>query len=217
MTVLTAILLTSAVVQAQPGPNSRERVEDRRELHQDRHEARDDIRDLRALEGLLAEFDAARARHDRRTLARIDERLRRQIRAELAEGRRELRDDRREVARDRQEVRSDRRELRHDEHGSHAAADDRRDLRDDKRDLRDDQRDAAQERAALERTHQLLRELDALHGRFRPQSLERKRALIGELIHLARREVRQDKQELREDRHELREDRRETREDRRQR
>jgi hypothetical protein len=77
-------------------------------------------------------------------------------------------------------------------------------------------RDAnAEARSQAERVR-IARELAALDGRYAPVELQRKRVLIGELIQLARQEVRQDAREMHEDRRELREDRRETREDRRQ-
>lgn len=226
MLSLAALLSLSATAQAQPvhrahelREDRRERTEDKREIAKDERERTDDLRDLKALEVLAADYDLARARRDPAGLQRVDDRLRRLVKSELKESQRELRDDQREVRRSANEVRDERREVRHDEReGRHAAAAaDRRDVKDDKRDLRDDVRDAQKERAALDRYQGMLRELDSLFGRMDPPAVERKRAILGELIARARGELHEDAKEIREDKRELREDRHETREDRHER
>jgi hypothetical protein len=183
--LLTAVLLAPAgVAHAQYGRGA-EVPADRHELRQDGRERRDDRRDLRRLEDLLARFDRARARRDRGALAAVD----RAVEDELA---REWRETRVEMARDRQEI--------------------RRDVRDgDRRDFRDDRRDAAVERGVAGRRGEIAQELRSLRGRFGPPALDRKRALLDELVGLARAELAQDRQEIREDRREGREDGRDPR------
>lgn len=222
-TLLTAaaVLTLCGTAQAQRShelrEDRREVREDKREIEKDKKEINDDKNDLRSLQQLAADFDMARARGDHRALRALDERLKRHVNAELRESSRELRDDRREIKRDSREVRDDRRDLRRDEATGHHGREghDRRDLHDDKTDLRDDVRDAEKEKAAKERFAALAREVADLAGRVDPPALDRKRAIIGEMLGRAHGEIREDHKELREDRRELREDRHETREDRR--
>jgi hypothetical protein len=206
---LAAALFLPALACAQVG-------RDRRELRQDRRERRDDRRDLVRLEALLADYDRALARKDLGALVRIEDAVAAELRTERVETRVEVARDTAEVRRDRAEVRSERRELRGDVAAGDAAATagDRHDLRDDRRDLRDDRRDRAVEVGTAQRRGGIAVELASLHGRTAPPELARKRALIAELVGIARAESRQDRRETREDRREIREDRRETWEDR---
>jgi hypothetical protein len=128
---------------------------------------------------LVTRFDDAAGRRDRRALRAVEADVVRLLDAERREARVEL-------AKDRGELRDDRRDVR---------AVDRRDLRDDRRDLRDDRRD-------LRRVKAIDADFRALRGRMDRRSIERKRALLGELFQLARAEVREDRGELREDRRE---------------
>ncbi|MBJ6765435.1 hypothetical protein JGU66_32180 [Myxococcaceae bacterium JPH2] len=191
---LLATLTLSLPVLAQAG-GPPERAQDRRELREDRREQRDDRRDLHQLESLINRYDAARGRRDRNDLNRVESELRAYIASELDESHHEL-------AKDVREVRRDNRELRDDRNGwSSPGA-----RADDRRDRRDDVRDARAERASLEQTRSIARELDGLYGRTDPGSLQRKRALMGDLLQLARAEQMQNHAEMREDRRELRED-----------
>lgn len=74
----------------------------------ERLDRRDDARDLRALEQLLGEFDAARARRNLAALRGVENRVAAQLRAELAE----VRDDRRGAKGERRELQQSRRILR---------------------------------------------------------------------------------------------------------
>lgn len=213
--ILLAVLLFSCASQAQAGRDRVEKAHDRGALRQDGRETRDDWRDAARLENLVARFDAARARGDLGALAVIDAELRGLLAGELAESRAEASRDRAELRQDQRELGSDRRELRRDGPGA-VRADDRHDRNDDRRDLRDDRRDARAEVVHDARVGQINAELAGLSGRSDNPSLNRRRALMTELVALARRELRQDGRESSEDRGELREDRRETREDRRQ-
>lgn len=212
-----AILLVCGVAAAQPARNRAERQKDRREIATDNRERRDDIRDARRLQMLLAAFDQARAAANNAQLGQVDQQLLALLDAEQRESAGELRRDNAEIRRDNREIGSDKREVRRDAPGTAQKADDRRDLRDDRRDRRDDVRDRNVEAAGMARRAAIGNEYRALVGKYDPPAVGKKRALIVELSQMASVEIRQDNRELREDRRELREDRRETREDRRQR
>lgn len=193
-------------------------AQDHREVRQDERNRAEDWHNVAAVEAVLADFDRARSAGNMNGLANVDARLRNLLRAELAEGNGKVARDRAEVRRDNGEARSDRREERRDvaEARPGASADDRRDLRDDRRDRRDDVRDAHAETRAQDERLRIAGGFSELDGRYAPADLDRKRALIVDLLQLSRREVRQDARETQEDRRELREDRREKREDLRQ-
>lgn len=188
---LTAATLLAVAPAARADERARDRRElrqDHRELRQDRRAYEDDRRDLRRLEQLQAELDHALRHQDPRAVAAVDEALQRELAAERRETRREAAHEHRELRREAREG-------------------DRRDFRDDRRDLR-------VEGAMAGRRGQIGAELGSLRGRYGPGELERRRALLRELVQLARAELREDVREYREDRRELREDRREHREDR---
>jgi hypothetical protein len=209
--LLCGVLLVSraASAQAEPVHGAREEARDRREMSQDRREAREDYFDLKSLEALRAEFEAARARRDMRALEGIDRRIREQASRELADDAGDLRRAERELHRDRRELRADeRRTVRDAVETRPGERRDQAELRRDRRELRDDARDAAARRADLQRHRELLGEIHRLGGRLDPAALDRKHAILGELIEIARFELRQDARELREDRRELREDHR---------
>jgi hypothetical protein len=179
---MTRIPLAAALLIALPAAGSAQYapapvmpVPERHELRQDRRQLTDDRRDLAWFEELVSRYDAARARRSRRALAAVEHDV-----AWALE--RELREARREVGQARREARSDWREDRHER-------------RDDRRDLRDDRRDARQIEA-------LRAEFSDLRGRMSPRALDRKRMVIVELTHVARAELREDRRELREDRRE---------------
>lgn len=215
---IIAVSLLGSLCLAQPARNVQERRADRRELASDTGERRDDRRDLATVQGLLAQFEIARAAGDLVALGRLDEAVRLQLRTERRETRTETARDRAEVRRDRSELASDRHELRRDvARGAppRVKADDRRDLRDDRRDRRDDKADLAAEQRARATVAELSAEWAALLGKTDPESLAHKQRILERLVREAELERAQNAQELREDRRELREDRRESREDRR--
>jgi hypothetical protein len=188
LAALLAALVPSSG-HAQPRGARPDWAQDRGELGRDRREGRDDLRDLRRVEQLLADYDLAARARNRRALRQLEETALRMVRQEWIEGERELAADRGELARSRQEAR----------HG---------DL-DDRRDLRDDRRDAVAEARSQERLRQIGEGLWSLRGRFRPGEVARKRELIEAMVRLARSELRGDREERREDRREYREDHRE--------
>ncbi len=208
---LLAVLAVVLPGVACAGPaNSVQRAQDRHEIRTDKARRYDDWRDLNRLQGVLAKLDVARSNNNAAGLAAVDDELRTLVARELGEDRVEVAQAKAEVRRDNREVRSENREIRQDlamgKPGQ--AMNDLHDRRDDIRDRRDDIRDAKVEKADLNRTRAIALELNSLAGRFDAPSLDRKRALITDLIALAKVEVVQDRRELREDRRELREDRR---------
>ncbi|SEM88250.1 hypothetical protein SAMN05444354_12513 [Stigmatella aurantiaca] len=182
------------------GPHDRrERHENRQEAQQNRQEQRDDRWDLKQLENLIARFDTATSHRHRDALRQVDADLRAYVALELKETRYELSDAQSEVRRDHHEL--------HDARG-------RREFQDAQHDRRDDVRDVRRESESLKRTRVIQRELEDLYGRMDRNSLHHKRALMMELLQLARAEQAQNRKEIREDRRESREDRRQARDDR---
>jgi hypothetical protein len=197
---LLATMAFALPALALAGPNDRrERHENRQEAHQNRQEQRDDRWDLKQLENLIARFDAASSRRHQTALRQVDSDLRAYVALEMQETRYELSDAQSEARRDHHEV--------HDARGRGQYQDARRDQRDDVRDVRT-------EAAFLKRTRVIQRELDGLYGRMDRNSLHNKRALMVELLQLARAEQAQNRKEIREDHRESREDRRQARDDR---
>lgn len=192
VTTLALLLPTFASAQA---PH-RERAQDRREVRHDKGDLRDGRRDLDRIEKIRDDYRRAITGRSARAVNRVEARLTAWLDEELREDRREVRQDKRELQRSRRELRRD------------ARYETRRGVRDDRRDRRDDRRDLALERGERQRHLQLERELRGLLGRKDRRSLQRKAAILDELVSLQRAELRQDRQELREDRQERREDRR---------
>ncbi|HEY8206950.1 MAG TPA: hypothetical protein VIG99_05695 [Myxococcaceae bacterium] len=192
-----------------------EKAQDRQEMRQDGRQAMDDRLDVAKLEATLAELDRVRSRPRPMEVAMVDRKAMELMRAEAMESRMEMAQKAGEVRKDNAELRSDHREVRQDTGMGMPvkAANDTRDLRDDRRDKRDDQRDLAKEQIQASRRHQIAVEYRGLVNRIDRPSMDRKRALLVELIGIARTEVRGDHQEMREDHREMREDRREIRED----
>ncbi|WP_216612966.1 hypothetical protein [Myxococcus xanthus] len=176
---LVAALLLTGSAQAQGYGPRPTRVE--------RGELRDDRRDLEDLRNLLANFDAAWSSRSERKMANVESRLRKLLRAELAESEREL-------SKDRAQSRRARRDARVAQWGGPravmwgraSAADARSDVR--------------AERAELRTRMAIARELDEIEGLRQPGALHYKRTLIQELIQVAERELNQTRREVRDDR-----------------
>jgi hypothetical protein len=171
-TTLAAVALAAlpALAKAQPlppAPNRADRAQDRREL-------RDDRRDLLEAQALLARWEDARARRDRRALAAAEDDVLRALDRELREARAELGRSRGEAWHDRG---------------------DPREWRDGRRDARDDLRDLARVSAIRD-------QLWSLRARADRRALDRKHGLLEELVQIARGELREDRLERREDRRE---------------
>jgi hypothetical protein len=220
---LCTVTLLSSAAWAQPltgvRQDRRELAQDRREIAQDKRQINDDARDARRFTLLLRELDGLRAAGNLPGVSAVEQRVLAALDDELREANRETAQKSAEATRSAGEVRRDRREVAGDVARGRPgrAADDVRDLNRDRRNLADDRRDLAIEVAQGQRVQAIRTEYAALAGRMEPASLDRKRALLAEVVGLQRAEVRNGVQELREDRRERREDRRELREDRRQR
>jgi Spy/CpxP family protein refolding chaperone len=167
-TAIAALALAAlpALARAQPMPPAPDRGWDRREQKLDRRELADDRWDLARAQELLARWDDARARRDRRTLLAVEDAAFRTLDRELFEARAEVRDPwagGRDV---------------------HAARSPRGwDRRDDRRDLA--------------RVSALRTDFGSLRGRLDRRALDRKHAMLAELVQLARAELREDRPERR--------------------
>lgn len=190
LAVVGSVAAPAARAQHNVGRDRMERAQDRHEMRQDVRQVRDDRMDLAQLEAVLAEFDRIRASRQLGLMAGLDSRVMGLMREEAYESRQEGYQKAGEVRRETAEVYRD---------GMR---------RDDRRDARDDRRDLNQEMGQSMRRRQIAQEYRGLMGRADPMSLNRKRALLSELVSIARQELRGSRQELREDRRELREDRR---------
>jgi hypothetical protein len=211
---LALALLAPAARADDPPRDGREQALDRREQALNLRELRDDQRDLARIESLVARLDALRAgRPAPDAVAWFDADVQRELASERIEGRGELWRYSQEVRRGRDEVSSDQRRERERARAGdvRGVVEARRDQQDDRRNLSDDVRDRNVEAAQGERLETLRREWAALRGRYGPPALERRHALLAELVVLARQELMGDRRERREDRRELREDRREDR------
>lgn len=203
--MLSLMLVSAAAGSAVAQPyNGRQRQQDRREIARDNMQAADDAHDLRQMQFLIARFDRARATGNAAELQYVDNEVRRYVARELEEGRREQMQKNAEVQRSAAEVRGSQRDVRNRPY----AGRERRDVRDDRRDLRDDVRDAQKEAAQNQRRYNIALELNGIAGRLDPPALERRRALMIQLMHEAGYEYQETVKEGMEDRRELREDRR---------
>ncbi len=196
--LLVCSVLSVAVASAASGDqNARERAHDRAQIRTDRVELSRDVVEVRRLEGLLWQLDAAQRRFDEPA----ERRARRQVHAFLA---RETGDAKQQVARDRREARASARELRRDRRQGSPGWDDRQGLRDDRLDL-------ASSKGRLAREQEIIYELHTLQPRVRrddPAAESRERELFQEFLSIARRDAIASGRELGEDRRELIENRR---------
>lgn len=206
---------TTPIWAGNKGHKQGERAQDQRELNKDANKTIDDQYDLAWIENLLVRYDAARARRARSIINQIDRDVMNYLTWEVKESRREVHQKQAEVKRDNRELNSDKRELnRNAATGAPPAANakDVHDMRDDHRDRNDDIRDVKIEAAQMNRLKQILAEykrLAYIHG---PGPVGQKRALIAEVVAIARGEVIGNVKETNEDLRELREDQREHRE-----
>ncbi len=217
------LLLTLAVptfaAAGELGRDHQELRRDRAEIRGEKAALADDVRDVKHVEALLREFDRARGARDLRALRAVEQRVARALKDEHREANRESRQAQGELRQSRQETIQERREVLGDAAQPRPArhADDRRDLRDDLRDQRDDRADLVREERYRKRIAALRAQwVSRLHDRSR-LAMNQKRAMLQEVVELARAEVRATAVELQEDRAERREDRRELREDRHER
>ncbi len=149
-----------------------ERAPDRYETTQHGRELRDDRRDLRRMERLLARFDDAVARRSRYALAAVEIDVLRTLDRDITEARLELMTSGRDATGDRRYVHCDDRYVHHD----------RRHMQHDRRDL--------------VRLEAIRSEFGALLGRVDRRSVKSKRSMVGELVQIA--QLREDRTDRRE-------------------
>ena len=165
--------LLSAPAQAQPRRGDSE-------TRKDRHELRDDRRDLEAIVDIAAKWRKAVRRHDKKAERKADKRLRAWLKQELRESTKEAADARNE------------------------AYDSGRG--DDRRDARQKHRDARQTRVVAVQLRDLQKRFRT--GTATPADYQRMRELLDKLVAMAQNELRESHEELREDRREKRRERR---------
>jgi len=194
------LLLLAALLSPLPGQAQGAEVRhDQRELGRDQAEVADDVRDLRWAETLRARFDEAWRRADWRRLQRLEDGVLRYLAQERRDARADLAHDAGEASRDAAGLQQERREG------------DRHEAREEAGRLHRDRREAQRDQAVLHRLEDLERRFAGLRGLTDRGAMERKRAIIDDLVRMARNELRHDERGRREDRRELREDLRDTR------
>jgi hypothetical protein len=174
---------------------------DQREASGDRRELRDDYRDLKELRELQQRFERARASHRMREIFYVDREVTRILREESFEAGVEQR-------RAAYELRRSEAELR-DTYGRPQPAfgnPARFHARDDRRDRNDDAQDLRKQWHTRNMIQRISAEWDSLRYRRDRYSLSRRSELLGQMVSLARWEIRDDRIEVREDRQERRED-----------
>ncbi len=181
-------------------------VQTRREHRDSRRDVRDDRRDRSEIVAIADAWNRAVQSGNVAAEEQTDARLNAWLQRELREDNREVRENRREENRSQRSRRRTRRSVAQGD-ASH------RELREERRDHRDDRRDTDRARQDRHQTRAIARQLQGLQGLFAnksatPAQYAEKRRLLGELVALARREVRQSQGEVREDRRERRQHRR---------
>ena len=168
------------------------------ELAQGRRELHDDLRDAERADWLLREYDKAlglRGQRGREQVARVEDRVALALEDEVREAGQEAGHAEAELRRDRHEVRDDRPDLGEDPARGGPGFEERR----AHQELRDDRRAAMMRADYLDRISAIRAEWARLEGDRRPRAVDRKRALLAEVVRLARFELREDRRELRED------------------
>jgi hypothetical protein len=203
---------TSTAAMAAP-PTPRERVENRRDLREDRRETVNDRWDAARLEAILVEYRAAAKAKRKNVIKALDARFGAELALELRESRVEVAEKVEERNDSRRERNEERREVVVDVVKGHPVKTlrDAKDLADDQRDLRDDRRDTAAEVAALAAKRDLRDRFAPLSGKVDAGAIDRKIGIIEQAVVLAKKEVAGDVRERHEDRREIREDRKDTR------
>lgn len=211
--LLSSINHTSFATAGQ-GRDNIERHQNKQEKRDDIRESKDDKKDLRALKEILDRFELSRAKRNIVTLKSVDNDISVFLNKEFIENKKEILEEKHEVSKGFQEIVGDQKE--HVSNiGSHkpiAKAKDIKDSKDDRKDLEDDKRDLANERREQSLVHSIKKDWDMLYGRYDEASLQRKRAIILQLIDLSIEEKQDNRQERKEDKRERFEDKKERRE-----
>lgn len=207
---ISPLLATSA--SAKP-PTPREKIDNRKDLAEDRRELVGDRWDLGRLEKIQAEYKLAIAAAKPGVVNALETRFMVEMNHEIGESKVEVAEKGQEVRESRREKNEERREVVKDVVKGRPGklVRDTKDLADDKRDLADDKLDRAQERGDLAAKRSIRDRFKALDGKLDGASLGQKLNLMDEAIALAKKELVGDRKEIREDRREIREDRRDKR------
>lgn len=211
-------LMSSTLTFAQPHQNKVEHMDNQAQKSLNRSERKDDRMDLRELQNLLERMDQAVASRRPALLSDVDSGVLRALHRELGEDRAELYNKSLEAQRSTQELAGSQIETRRD--GAYLAPppvmrDDLRDAADDRRDVVEDRVDLAREQDQHLRKRSLAQQYRGLAHQHYPRAVAQKRAILVQLIDLARIEIGDGNKEKKEDRLERAEDKRERREDRR--
>ena len=209
LTILVACFTFVIPAMAFAEGHSYEHGQDGVEIREDIRQIFDDALDLARLEAQLAEFDRHVQTGNHAGLDEVDMRLRHILDAEADESQLELEQDQTEIALSRRELSMD--EVNHRYYMRHGrttlASIYGLDVPDDRADLQDDRQDLVREYDSTRLRDDVRREMSALYGEYSHDALQKKRALIQELIRVAEMEVAANDKELREDRDEWAEDR----------
>lgn len=216
--VLALSFLASSAAFAQHHQNRMEQMDNQGQKAIERSERKDDRMDLRELQSLLARMDQATAVRSPAMLSEVDSGVLRALHRELSEDRIETNNKAVEAQRSAQELGAARMETGRS--GAMIAPppvvrDDMRDAADDRRDLVEDRVDLAREQDQHLLKRGLAQQYRGLAHQHYPRAVAKKRAILVQLIDLARVEIGDGNKEKKEDRMERKEDKRERREDRR--
>jgi hypothetical protein len=200
---LSLVLPTVAAAAPRREPNR-----DRSESRQDQRALHDDLRDAQQAEWLQHEFERARAVHDNPALRNVDRWVLEALDREVREATEETEQAARELEQDERRVHHERRDLEDDAHrGLPPRPDDRHDLARARGARQDDRHDLMREEEYRRRVIEVRNEWARFPRSWTGRILDRKHALLEELVRLSHFEIANDTDELREDRHEHREDR----------
>jgi hypothetical protein len=181
--LLALALPAAALAHEDPYPHSHR---DRREARKDRRALRDDLRDAQHAQWLLTEFERTWALLDRVALRQVELRVQGALEEEVREATWETSDAAREARRSGREARS-------------ARWAGPRERFEERREAGDDRRDFMQAVAYRDRVSAIRGEWASLRDQRTFAAMMRKHALLEELVHLSRMEIREDRQEMRED------------------
>ncbi len=169
----------------------------RKDLREDRRQLRDDLRDAKQARRLLADFDRAAGSGGRHALAAVEARVERALEVEAREARVEAGEAAHRLRED---------SLDAGQPGwrpAPGAVDQRRDQLAEARDRVNDRRDLILEADYRNRISAIRDEWQSLRGHRERKHMQRKHALLVEVVRLSRLEIRKDLHEIHEDRERL--------------
>ncbi|MCB0706333.1 MAG: hypothetical protein KDC34_13535 [Saprospiraceae bacterium] len=219
--------LAPTFLNAQVITNTKERSQDRAQIHQSQAQLDRDTRELQDMRMSRDRIVEAHLTNDLASVRAIKGDILRDMQREIDQSKVKLNQAKVEVGQSQQEVHSENREIRRDRadrrHPNGDARDDRRDIRNDRQDRRDDVRDVQDDRMDRNRRADILNRQQDIYQTLVAYEFtldangKAKLALVDEFINLMEEDKQLTYSELREDRGELREDRGEARDDRHER